>query len=378
MRGARDLVEAREYARQVARARAPLATDDAETLVRFKELVDAAAARPRPRAEGGRRQPEGAPRSRSPAATPAPSSPRYWLHCPRRKHCAVSIRLYSTLSRRLEELPPPPGPIRMYVCGSTVYQRIHVGNSRPFVLSMWLRRWLRERGYDVHARPQHHRRQRQDLRGGAGGERASWPPRRRSGTSRTPIAARPRPARRRADGRPRRSRRSSARSSALIAGGFAYESEGDVYFRVARDPTTASSRAQRPDQVEEQEPNPRKEDPRDFALWKATEARRGHVVGLAVGARPAGLAHRVLGDGVEAPRAGVRDPRRRARPACFPHHENELAQSRRAGHEFARIWTAQRDARARRREDVEVARQRRHAAGRARALGAARRCCSSS
>jgi cysteinyl-tRNA synthetase len=37
----------------------------------------------------------------------------------------------------------------MYVCGSTVYQRIHVGNSRPFVLAMWLRRWLRSRGYEV-------------------------------------------------------------------------------------------------------------------------------------------------------------------------------------------------------------------------------------
>ena len=35
----------------------------------------------------------------------------------------MSIRLYSTLSRRLEELPDAPGPIRMYVCGSTVYQR---------------------------------------------------------------------------------------------------------------------------------------------------------------------------------------------------------------------------------------------------------------
>ena len=59
------------------------------------------------------------------------------------------MRLYSTLSRREEELPPPPGPVRMYVCGPTVYQRAHVGNARPFVVFMWLRRWLRERGYDV-------------------------------------------------------------------------------------------------------------------------------------------------------------------------------------------------------------------------------------
>src|SRR5438045_2691645 len=59
------------------------------------------------------------------------------------------MRLYSTLSRQLEELPPPPGPIRMYFCGPTVYQRAHIGNARPFILGMWLRAWLRHRGYDV-------------------------------------------------------------------------------------------------------------------------------------------------------------------------------------------------------------------------------------
>ena len=37
----------------------------------------------------------------------------------------------------------------MYFCGPTVYQRIHVGNARPFVISMWLKRWLSRRGYDV-------------------------------------------------------------------------------------------------------------------------------------------------------------------------------------------------------------------------------------
>ena len=59
------------------------------------------------------------------------------------------MRLYNTLSRQLEELPPPPGPVRMYFCGPTVYQRAHIGNARPFVLGMWLRDWLRHRGYDA-------------------------------------------------------------------------------------------------------------------------------------------------------------------------------------------------------------------------------------
>src|SRR5580765_8120199 len=60
------------------------------------------------------------------------------------------MRLYSTLQRGLVELPgPEAGPVRMYFCGPTVYQRAHVGNARPFVLGMWLRSWLRHRGYDV-------------------------------------------------------------------------------------------------------------------------------------------------------------------------------------------------------------------------------------
>src|SRR5881397_2980282 len=59
------------------------------------------------------------------------------------------MRLYNTATRQPQELPPPPGPIRMYVCGPTVYQRIHIGNARPFVVSMWMRSWFRERGYEV-------------------------------------------------------------------------------------------------------------------------------------------------------------------------------------------------------------------------------------
>src|SRR3972149_3089345 len=57
--------------------------------------------------------------------------------------------LYSTLQREKVELPEPPGPVRMYVCGPPAYQRLHVGNARPFVISMWLRRWLEASGYEV-------------------------------------------------------------------------------------------------------------------------------------------------------------------------------------------------------------------------------------
>ena len=59
------------------------------------------------------------------------------------------MRLYDTLTRSKRELPSPPGPIRMYFCGPTVYARAHIGNARPFILGVWLRSWLRELGYDV-------------------------------------------------------------------------------------------------------------------------------------------------------------------------------------------------------------------------------------
>src|SRR6516165_9797084 len=58
-------------------------------------------------------------------------------------------RLYDTYSRSLVELPPPPGPVRMYFCGPTVYARAHIGNARPFVVGMWVRSWLKASGYDV-------------------------------------------------------------------------------------------------------------------------------------------------------------------------------------------------------------------------------------
>ena len=61
----------------------------------------------------------------------------------------MSIRLYNTLTRRLDPLPEPPGPVRMYFCGPTVNARAHIGNARPFVVGMWLRNWLRERGYEA-------------------------------------------------------------------------------------------------------------------------------------------------------------------------------------------------------------------------------------
>ena len=182
------------------------------------------------------------------------------------------MRLYSTLSRRLEELPPPPGPVRMYFCGPTVYSRAHVGNARPFVLGMWLRNWLRRSGYDatlVHnitdvndkiyaaapgASAELARRATDWYLRDTGDLGLGMPDHLPRATETVPQIV--------------------AFIEQLVERGFAYAVEGDVYFRVRRDPEYGRLSGQRLDQLgadEEDEPSPLKEDPRDFALWKGNK-----------------------------------------------------------------------------------------------------------
>src|SRR6476646_77249 len=245
------------------------------------------------------------------------------------------MRLYSTLSRQLEELPAPPGPIRMYFCGPTVYQRIHVGNARPFVVSMWLRRWLRERGYDVTLVENITDINDKIYEAAPGASAALAADASRCYVEDTSLLSLGRP-----DVEPTATESVPAivgAISELVSRGFAYEEEGDVYFRVALDPSYGQLSRQRSDQVEEQEPNPRKEDPRDFALWKATKPGEDTSWESPWGAGRPGwhiecsvMASEHLGPVFEIHGGGL--------DLVFPHHENELAQSRALGHELARLW----------------------------------------
>ena len=81
--------------------------------------------------------------------------------------------------------------------------------------------------------------------------------------------------------------RSSRSSSSSSSAGFAYPVDGDVYFRVARFPEYGRLSGQRPDQVEEQEPNPLQGGPARLRALEGEQAGRGHRLGLAVGPRPA-------------------------------------------------------------------------------------------
>ena len=250
----------------------------------------------------------------------------------------MSIRLYSTLSRRLEELPDAPGPIRMYVCGSTVYQRIHVGNSRPFVLAMWLRRWLRSRGYEVtlvhNITDVDDKVYEEAAKLGKGSrelaeEATGW------FVQDTDELGLGRP-----DVEPRASETIPEIVTfieALIADGKAYASQGSVYFRVGSYADYGQLSGARLEDMVAQEPNPAKEDERDFALWKSQKAHEDAAWESPWGpGRPgwhiecSAMAEKHLGPEFEIHGGGL-DLR-------FPHHENELAQSRSRGYPFARIW----------------------------------------
>ena len=246
------------------------------------------------------------------------------------------MRLYDTLTRSQVELPPPPGPIGIYWCGPTVYQRIHVGNAYAVtVLPMWLKRWLETSGYgtklvvnvtDINDKIY-------DAAPGASAQLAAdatrWYV---EDTDRLELG--------RPDVEPTAVETVAEQISMieeLVERGFAYESDGDVYFRVARFPEYGRLSGQRPDQVSEQEPNTRKEDPRDFALWKANKpgedtswdspwgrGRPGWHIECSV------MSEKHLGPEFEIHGGGL--------DLVFPHHENEIAQSRSLGHPFARIW----------------------------------------
>ena len=246
------------------------------------------------------------------------------------------MRLYSTLARDLVDLPEPgERTIGMYVCGPTVYARAHFGNARPFVIASWVARWLRRRGYDVtlvHNITDVNDKIYEAAPAGSAelAEQATaWY---LEDTARFGLDE--------VDHYPKVTESMDeiiAFIASLVERGFAYEVDGDVYFRVARHPDYGRLSGQRPDQVEEQEPNPRKEDPRDFALWKANKPDEDTAWDSPWGrGRPgwhiecSAMAEKLLGPSFEIHGGGL--------DLVFPHHENELAQSTALGHEFAHVW----------------------------------------
>jgi cysteinyl-tRNA synthetase len=254
-----------------------------------------------------------------------------------------AIRVYDTRRGAPVELEPrTPGKVGIYACGPTVYGRIHVGNARPYVVFSLLKRFLEHEGYDatlvanvtdindkiyVAAR---------EAGVPSGDLAAEMTEAYRSDTNRLGL------------GRPDHEPLATETLPEiigliedLIAGGHAYEAGGDVYFRVrSHEPYGELSHrdVEQMDQGEGIEGADRKEDPLDFALWKAQKADEDLAWASPWGAgRPgwhiecSAMAEKLLGVDFEIHGGGA--------DLLFPHHENEAAQTLAArGTGLARIW----------------------------------------
>jgi cysteinyl-tRNA synthetase len=216
----------------------------------------------------------------------------------------------------------------MYVCGPTVYQRIHIGNARPYIVFLWLKRWLEEQGYAVKLVENI-----TDINEMGSAELAAQATRWYIEDTDDLGLERP-------DAEPLATETIPeivALIEELVERGLAYESSGDVYYRVGAFPDYGRLSGADPDEMVAQEPSDLKEDPRDFALWKANKAHEDTSWDSSWGrGRPgwhiecSAMAEKHLGPEFEIHGGGL-DLR-------FPHHENEIAQSRGAGRPFAHMW----------------------------------------
>src|SRR3954452_1200980 len=235
------------------------------------------------------------------------------------------------------------GPeVGIYACGPTVYSRVHIGNARPFVVFSQLKRFLEHEGLhatlvanitDINDKIYDAAR----AAGRSSAELAEeMPAAYVDDTGRLGLG--------RPDHEPLASESVGGiidLISTLVDGGHAYEAAGDVYFRVrSLDGYGSLSRrdVDQMDQGEGVEGADRKQDPLDFALWKATKEgedttwdspwgpgrARWHIESSAMAEQDLGVDFEIRGGGIDL---------------VFPHHENEAAQTLAGrGKPLARVW----------------------------------------
>jgi cysteinyl-tRNA synthetase len=256
------------------------------------------------------------------------------------------VLVHDTRTGELQPLSPRDAGVGIYACGPTVYSRIHIGNARPFVVFSLLKRFLEHEGHavtlvinvtDVNDK----------IYGAASAQgrpsaelAAQMTELYRTDTDALGLG--------RPDHEPLASETIEAivdYIQALVERGHAYPAGGDVYFRVRSDPAYGSLSHRLLEHMDqgEDEPDPgpaagRKEDPLDFALWKAHKPGEDTVWPSPWGeGRPgwhiecSAMAEEILGVGFDIHGGGS--------DLVFPHHENEAAQTRAArGAELARLW----------------------------------------
>jgi cysteinyl-tRNA synthetase len=254
----------------------------------------------------------------------------------------MAVTVYNTLTRKKEPLEPlEPGKIGIYTCGPTVYNFIHIGNARVFVMFDIVRRYLQYRGYAVtYVQNITDVEDKIIAQGNKEGVPASEIAERYTkyffeDSDALGVL--------RADHHPKATElipEMIALVETLLEKGFAYEIEGDVFYDISKFDEYGQLSNQNLDELMEGvriEVDPRLHHPLDFALWKAAkpgepswespwgEGRPGWHIECSV------MSSKYLGEEFDI-HCGGHD-------LIFPHHENEIAQSRPAtGKGFARVW----------------------------------------
>lgn len=254
----------------------------------------------------------------------------------------MAIQIFNSLSRQKEAfIPLEEGKVKMYVCGPTVYNYIHIGNARPVIVYDTVRRYLTYRGYDVTYVSNFTDVDDKLIKAAneLGVEvpeiaerfiQAYFEDTKALGCDEADVHPRV------MDHMPQ----IIDFIEALVEKGYAYESQGDIYYRTRKFEGYGKLSHQSVDELKvgaRIETGDKKEDALDFALWKAAKpgeiswespwgkGRPGWHIECSV------MAREHLGDTIDI-HAGGQD-------LTFPHHENEIAQSEAyTGKTFARYW----------------------------------------
>ncbi|MGP3257027.1 cysteine--tRNA ligase [Lactobacillus crispatus] len=257
------------------------------------------------------------------------------------------MRVYNTLTRKKEEFKPlVPGHISMYVCGPTVYNYIHIGNARSAIAFDTIRRYFEYKGYDVKY-VSNFTDVDDKMINEARAEKTTVPKLAENFINAfladtTALNIEP------ATLHPRATHEINdiiTFVKSLIDNGYAYEVDGDVYYRAKKFKHYGQLSDQNIEQLEEgasehinDTEQSRKEDPIDFALWKAQKepdeiawdspwgkGRPGWHIECSV------MSTKYLGDTIDIHGGG--------QDLEFPHHENEIAQSEaKTGKKFVNYW----------------------------------------
>ncbi|MBQ4514206.1 MAG: cysteine--tRNA ligase [Anaerolineaceae bacterium] len=254
----------------------------------------------------------------------------------------MSIQLYNTLTNKKEPLETlEPGKVKMYVCGPTVYNKAHIGHAMSAMVFDIIRRYLEYRGYEVQFAMNFTDVDDKIIK--RANEMGVDPFKLAEGyiedfqQDMKDLNIKP------ATFNPRATQEIDEIISivqGLVDKGYAYPLDGDVYFRVRKDPNYGKLSGRNIDDMRSgfrKEVDDRKEDPLDFALWKSAKPGEPSWESPWGPGRPgwhiecSAMNHHLFGDSIDIHGGG--------NDLIFPHHENEIAQSECfTGKPFARYW----------------------------------------